>query len=104
MRFLFGFAIGVVIGLLYAPAAGEETREKLIERPATTPVCPSPTWPRTRRKRSPGEASAWAAKPPSLPSTPFRESCAMTSVPPDVNRNGSMTHSVQRSRVTLVSG
>ena len=32
MRFLFGIAVGLIIGLLYAPASGEETRERLYER------------------------------------------------------------------------
>lgn len=32
MKFLFGLAIGVVVGLLYAPAPGEETRERLYEK------------------------------------------------------------------------
>ncbi len=32
MKFLFGLAVGVVVGLLYAPAPGEETREKLYEK------------------------------------------------------------------------
>lgn len=32
MKFLFGLAVGVVLGLIYAPARGEETRERLMEK------------------------------------------------------------------------
>lgn len=32
MRFILGLSIGVVVGLLYAPARGEQTRRKLWER------------------------------------------------------------------------
>ena len=34
MRFLLGFGIGVVLGMVFAPAAGQETRRKLRERAA----------------------------------------------------------------------
>jgi gas vesicle protein len=29
MKFLIGFSIGIVLGLIYAPAPGSETREEL---------------------------------------------------------------------------
>ena len=32
MKFLFGFAIGVALGMLYAPAPGEETRSRLFQK------------------------------------------------------------------------
>lgn len=32
MRFFFGFAIGVGLGLLFAPASGEETRRRLMNK------------------------------------------------------------------------
>lgn len=32
MRFILGLSMGVVVGLLYAPARGEQTRRKLWER------------------------------------------------------------------------
>jgi gas vesicle protein len=32
MKFIIGLSIGVVIGMVYAPASGEETRRKLRER------------------------------------------------------------------------
>ena len=32
MRFLLGFAIGIGLGMLVAPASGVETREKLAQR------------------------------------------------------------------------
>lgn len=32
MRFLLGLGIGVAIGLLYAPASGEETRSQLFAK------------------------------------------------------------------------
>lgn len=32
MKFLFGLAIGVALGLVYAPARGEETRERLMQK------------------------------------------------------------------------
>ncbi len=31
-RFLFGLGVGIVAGLLFAPASGEETRRELRER------------------------------------------------------------------------
>jgi gas vesicle protein len=32
VKFIFGLAIGVVLGLLYAPRPGEETREELYDK------------------------------------------------------------------------
>jgi gas vesicle protein len=32
MKFLFGLAVGVVLGLIYAPARGEETRQRLMDK------------------------------------------------------------------------
>jgi len=32
MKFLFGIAVGLIVGLLYAPAPGEETRERLYRK------------------------------------------------------------------------
>lgn len=40
MKFIFGFAIGVALGLLYAPARGEETRRKLLEKIRELPELP----------------------------------------------------------------
>ena len=40
MKFIFGFAIGVVLGLLYAPARGEETRRLLLEKAREMPELP----------------------------------------------------------------
>ena len=40
MNFVFGFGIGVALGLLYAPARGEETRRKLLEKARELPELP----------------------------------------------------------------
>jgi gas vesicle protein len=40
MKFLFGLAIGVALGLLYAPAPGEETRRRLAEKARELPELP----------------------------------------------------------------
>lgn len=32
MKFIFGLGIGIVLGLLCAPASGEETRQQLLDR------------------------------------------------------------------------
>lgn len=40
MKFVFGLAIGVALGLLYAPAAGEETRRRLAEKARELPELP----------------------------------------------------------------
>lgn len=32
MRFLLGFGIGVVLGIVFAPAPGEETRDRLLDK------------------------------------------------------------------------
>jgi gas vesicle protein len=40
MKFLFGLAIGIVVGLLYAPAPGEETRRRLAEKARELPQLP----------------------------------------------------------------
>lgn len=32
MRFLLGFAIGVGLGMIFAPAPGEETRRRLLDK------------------------------------------------------------------------
>ncbi len=32
MRFLLGFGVGVVLGLIFAPAGGEETRQRLANK------------------------------------------------------------------------
>ena len=32
MKFILGFAVGVVLAILYAPAPGEETRGRLAEK------------------------------------------------------------------------
>jgi gas vesicle protein len=32
MKFLLGFAVGLGLGLLFAPASGEETRRRLISK------------------------------------------------------------------------
>lgn len=40
MKFVLGLAVGVVLGLLYAPAPGEETRRQLIEKARELPELP----------------------------------------------------------------
>lgn len=40
MKFVFGFAIGVALGVLYAPAPGEETRRQLFEKARELPDMP----------------------------------------------------------------
>jgi gas vesicle protein len=40
MKFVFGLAVGVVLGLLYAPARGEETRRRLVEKARELPDLP----------------------------------------------------------------
>lgn len=40
MKFLFGFAIGVALGLLYAPAPGEKTRRRILEKTRELPDLP----------------------------------------------------------------
>lgn len=40
MKFLFGFALGVTLGLLYAPAPGKETRRRLAEKARELPELP----------------------------------------------------------------
>ena len=32
MKFLFGITVGLIVGFLYAPAPGEETRERLYHK------------------------------------------------------------------------
>lgn len=40
MKFLLGLAVGVVLGLLYAPASGQETRRQLLEKARELPDVP----------------------------------------------------------------
>ena len=40
MRFVLGFAIGVALGVLYAPASGEKTRRLLLEKARELPGLP----------------------------------------------------------------